>query len=135
MIELEIPQDIRKFETKLFGPFTTRQAICFIIAAVVSFGVYSLLGKLMPQDLCFFVILIIDLPLLLCGWVKPYGMPFEKFAKTAVTTTLISPPVRKYVTENRFSDKIAEDKKEKNTRKQRQKKIKPSKNKDLVAYK
>lgn len=134
MIELEIPQDIRKFETKLFGPFTTRQAICFIIAAVVSFAMYGILGKLMPQDVCFFVILVIDLPVLLCGWVKPYGMPFEKFAQTAVTTTLISPPVRKYVTENKFSDKIEEDKKEKETRKARMKKNRPSKDKSLAAY-
>jgi hypothetical protein len=39
------------------------------------------------------------------------------------------------VTENRFSDKIQDDKKEKNKRKDRAKKIKPSKDKSLVAYK
>ena len=135
MIELEIPRDIRKYEAKLFGPFTTRQLICFIIAAVVAFGVYFLIGALMPQDVAFFAILIIDLPVLLCGWVKPYGMAFEKFAQTAFTTTFVSPAARKYVTENAFSDKIEEDKKEKATRKQRMKKLKPSKDKSLVAYK
>lgn len=135
MIELEIPRDIRKYEAKLFGPFTTRQLICFVAAAVVSFLMYSILGSLMPQDVCFFVIIVIDLPLLLCGWVKPYGMPFEKFAATAFTTTFVSPAVRKYVTDNPFSDKIKDDKIEKNTRKQRMKKIKPSKDKSLAAYK
>ena len=135
MIELEIPKDIRRYEAKLFGPFTTRQAICFIIAAVIALFVYFGLKDIIVQDILFFVIIIVDLPLLLCGWVKPYGMHFEKFAKTAIGTTFISPAARKYVTENRFSDKIEEDKKEKNTRKERVKKMKSSKNKELVAYK
>ncbi len=135
MIELEVPKDIRRYEAKLFGPFTTRQLICFIIAAVVAFLMYGILGKFIPQDICFFVIIVIDLPALLCGWVKPYGMPFEQFAQTAFTTTFVSPAARKYVTENRFSDKIKEDKIEKNTRKARMKKIKPSKDKNLIAYK
>ena len=101
MIELEVPKDIRKYEAKLFGPFTTRQLICFIIAVVVALIVYKGLGALIPSiDILFFAILIIDLPVLLCGWVKPYGMAFEKFAQTAFATTFLSPKTRKYVTEN-----------------------------------
>ena len=71
MIELEVPKDIRRYEAKLFGPFTTRQLICFVIACVVAFLALKVLGTLMPQDYAFFFIIIIDLPVLLCGWFKP----------------------------------------------------------------
>ena len=93
MIELEVPKDIRRYEAKFFGPFTTRQMICFVIAAIISIALFITLKDVMAQDVAIFLIIVIDLPFLLCGWVKPYGMPFEKFAQTAVTTTLISPPV------------------------------------------
>jgi hypothetical protein len=132
MIELEIPRDIRKYEAKLFGPFTTRQLVCFVIAAVIALAAYFVLADMMPQDICFFVIIIIDLPLLLCGWVKPYGMPFEKFAKTAFTTTFVSPAARKYVTENAFAEKTNTENAGKS---KKSVKTKPSKDKNLVAYK
>lgn len=135
MIELEVPKDIRKYEAKLFGPFTTRQLICFVIAVAVAFIVYKFVGAFIPQDILFFVIIIIDLPVLLCGWLKPYGMPFEKFAKTAFTTTFVSPAVRKYVTENIYENKYKADKIAEMNRKKNKKKIKPSKDKSLVAYK
>lgn len=134
MIELEVPKDIRKYEAKLFGPFTTRQLICFVIAVAIAFGAYYLFGSLMPQDVSFFVIIIIDLPVLLCGWFKPYGMPFEKFAKTAFTTTFVSPNVRKYVTENLYYNKMKEEKIAEMQKKKKKQKIKPSKDKNLVAY-
>lgn len=135
MIELEVPKDIRRYEAKLFGPFTTRQLICFVIACAVAFVALKFLGELMPQDYAFFFIIIIDLPVLLCGWFKPYGMPFEKFAKVAFTTTFISPPARKYVIENAFSDKEKQDKlAEANKQKTAKKQVK-SKNPDLAAFK
>ena len=135
MIELEVPKDIRKYEAKLFGPFTTRQLICFVIACGIAFLSYNFLKELMPQDILVVLIIVIDLPVLLCGWFKPYGMPFEKFAKVAFTTTFVSPAIRKYVTENAFSDKETQDKlAETNKQKNAKKQIK-SKNPELVAYK
>lgn len=131
MIELEVPKDIRKYEAKLFGPFTTRQLICFIIACIVAFFVYQFVGALIPRDVIIFLIIIVDLPVLLCGWFKPYGMAFEKFAKTAFTTSFVSPAVRKYVTENAFAEK----KPAPMSKEQAEKKQIKSKNPDLVAYK
>lgn len=135
MIELEVPKDIRRYEAKLFGPFTTRQLICFVIACAVAFGVYSFLKSYIVQDILMVLILVIDLPVLLCGWFKPYGMHFEKFAKVAFTTTFVSPATRKYVTENAFSDKEAQDKLAKANMKKNEKKQIKSKDPELVAYK
>ena len=136
MIELEIPKDIRRYEAKLFGPFTTRQLICFAIASVIAFAVYSLLKEQITNiDVLICIIIILDLPFILCGWVKPYGMHFEQFASVAFGTTFLSPTARKYVIENPYSDKLAEDKKEKDTREKRAKNQKKSKDKALKAYK
>jgi hypothetical protein len=135
MIELEVPKDIRKYEAKLFGPFTTRQLICFVIACAVAFGVYTFLKDFIVQDILIMLILVIDLPVLLCGWFKPYGMAFEQFAKVAFTTTFVSPSVRKYVTENAFSDKETQDKQAKINEKKNEKKQIKSKDPELVAYK
>ena len=135
MIELEVPKDIRKYEAKLFGPFTTRQLICFVIACAIAYLAYQVLISMMPQDFAFFLIIVIDLPVLLCGWFKPYGMPFEKFAKVAFTTTFISPAARKYVSENIFSTKIEDDKKRMANLKNTEKKQIKSKNPDLMAFK
>ena len=138
MIELEVPKDIRRYEAKLFGPFTTRQLICFVIASVIAFGVYMLISSVIPTDVCFFLIIIIDAPVLLCGWFKPYGMPFEKFIKTAFATTVLSPSARKYVTENKYFNKYKADLAKAAAQKKKKKssnQSKPSKNKELVAYK
>lgn len=37
MLEAQIPKDIRKYESKLIGPFTLRQTITFVIAGVLGY--------------------------------------------------------------------------------------------------
>lgn len=135
MIELEVPKDIRRYEAKLFGPFTTRQLICFAIAVAIAFGLYFVLGDILPRDATYLLIIIVCIPFLLCGWYKPYGMHFEQFVRVAFVTTFVSPAVRKYVIENKFSTKIKDDKTAQNNKKQKQKKQIKSKNPELIAYK
>lgn len=67
MIEIEIPQDISKYESKLIGPFTTRQTICVVGLAVgcISsfFAVSSAFGEDTPLRLLVPMIIAIPLPL------------------------------------------------------------------------
>lgn len=99
MIEMEIPKDIRKYESKLIGPFSTRQTVC-----VVAAGVFALiLGKgftFLPTDMKYMLIGVLCVPILAFGWIKPYGMKLEQFLSTAITTTLLSPKKRLYMTNN-----------------------------------
>lgn len=132
MIEIEIPKDIRKYEAKLVGPLTTRQTICSIIMAVTAIITFKVLGE-MPKDVKFFVLMIVVLPSILIGFVKPYGMPFEKFAQTAFVSNFLSPKYRKYVTNNFYSD--GKSKNIKINRKQDLKKSRKRKqDKNFVAY-
>lgn len=100
MIEIEVPKDIRKYEAKLIGAFTARQAGCLVAACAICVPVFFLLREAVPRDVLTLLIMILAVPFVLIGWVKPYGMKFELFAKTAFISNVLSPRKRKYVTMN-----------------------------------
>jgi hypothetical protein len=132
MIEIEIPKDIRKYDAKLIGPFTTRQVLCFIPGCALGACTF-LIPTFLPQDIRLILTGIVFLPFLLVGWVKPYGMKFELFAKQIIFSTFLSPQERKYITKNQFSDKTPEGDKLK--AKNREKKLKNrKKSNDFIAY-
>ena len=100
MIEIEIPKDIRKYESKLIGPFTTRQAVCFVGGAVIAVPVFNICRQMGAFDLGSLLAICIFLPFILCGWVKVYGMTFEQFFQTFLYSEYLAPKKRKYITEN-----------------------------------
>ena len=102
MIEIEIPKDINKYEAKLVGPFTTRQTICFVLACICGIPTFLFLKDKTPQDVSAIITMIIFIPFVLIGWVKPYGMNFEKFAQSAFISNFVAPAKRKYVTMNQY---------------------------------
>lgn len=102
MIEIEIPKDMNKYEAKLFGPFTTRQTICFVIACVLGIPTFLFLRERVVTDVASIVTMIVFIPFILVGWIKPYGMHFEDFARSAFISNFLAPNKRKYVTINQF---------------------------------
>lgn len=140
-IEMEIPKDIRKYEAKLIGPLTLRQLICGVPAAAIAVITFTTLIKYIPEDLCIILVMLTVSPLILCGWVKIYDMPFEKFAKTVIVSSILSPRRRKYKTVNVYElltqpameleNKTAKNKAEK----RKKKKSGYANDKELVAYK
>ena len=115
MIEVEIPKDITKFESKTVGPFSTRQAVCILIAAPIILGSYFLFDSLV-SDTRLILSATLGLPILAFGWFKPYGMKLEDFLKSAFATAVLSPKNRLYQTENIYGDEIV-DAKSKNNKK------------------
>ena len=107
MIEIEIPKDVRQYESKLIGPFTTRQAICFGIGALLAYGFYKLAPGL-PSDIRLFASGFIATPALLFGWLKIYGMKLEDFLRITVISNIISPKHRLYKTQNIYTDNAKE---------------------------
>ena len=108
MLEAPIPKDVRKYDAKLVGPFTTRQLICFLGGSALSYGIYKMIGHSMGSETVLMICSVFASPFIVMGWYKPYGMPFEKFFKSAFTSTILSPRNRKYKTRNRFAE-IAND--------------------------
>ena len=130
MIQIEIPKDIRKYEAKLIGPLTTRQTVCFLLAVAVALPLYFSLSFL-PNDFKYILIGAICAPILLAGWIKPFGVNFEDFIRIVFITNILSPKNRIYKINNPYSDKREKTPKE---IKELKKKLKKSTDKELCPY-
>lgn len=100
MIEVEMSEDIRKYEPKAVGPFTLRQLICFGIAAIIAIPIAILLPLRWDNKLL--VACIIVVPIALCGYIKMDGMPFEVLVLRLVYMYILTPGKRKYKRENTY---------------------------------
>lgn len=106
MIEIEIFNDIKDQPAKLVGPFTTRQAVCALGAGLLGFVAYKGTNALFGSgnSYTFLAIMICALPFILLGWIKPYGLPFEKFASNMLYTYLLPPRKRLYKSQTTYED-------------------------------
>ena len=105
MIGVKVPMDPRKYETRVIGPLSLRQTICAGIAIGLCVVFYEFVAKPLnlSQDAMFFGCFVVAIVPLLMGWVKPYGINFEDFAKVAITTSFIFPSNRIYKTRNSYN--------------------------------
>lgn len=138
MLEAQIPKDVRKYEAKLVGPFTLRQLICFIIACILAYFAYKGISAVFSVDFAIPVCMLLISPIIAIGWVKPYGMPLEKFLQSAFIGMVLAPKVRKYKTKNNYS--LAAEPLKKLSDKEYKERIKKEKkmaqsNLDYMAYK
>lgn len=103
MIETKVPKDIRVYETKLIGPFTARQFVCLVITGVFDVFAYSVVFKPLnlSSDFLIYAVLFVDLPLIAFGWVKPMGIPLERYLKMLIVTNFLSP--RKRTAKNKIA--------------------------------
>lgn len=124
-IEREIPKDIKKYEPKLLGPFTTRQILCLVPGLGLGVLAYLLLKNFLSSDVCLFITTFIVVPFILLGWFKPYGLPFEKFVKTVFISSVLSPPIRKYKTKRLDDEPTDTPKKTPQKKKKKKKDIDP----------
>lgn len=101
MLEIEMSKDIKDFEPKVIGVLSLRQIVCLFIAAVYGVPLFFLLsGEIVTKLL---ITLVAVVPVLLCGWIKVYDEPFEKFIKIIITNKFIKPVNRKYRVKNEYT--------------------------------
>lgn len=115
-VEMEMPKDIRKYETKLVGPFTLRQTVCALIGAAYAVPI----GLLLPIDnISTKIVIIIFLmaPAIMCGWMKMDGVTPEVFAIRLVYTIFLTPHMRKVKYTNFFYEQYKKYLKKEETRK------------------
>ncbi|MBP3278877.1 MAG: PrgI family protein [Butyrivibrio sp.] len=106
MITVEMSDDIRKYENKSWGPFTTRQAVCIGLGVLVA-GVIALL---IPVDTGnkITIGLILMIPFFLCGFVKLDGAYFETIAINMLYLYVLTPRKRKNIQKNTFAEEYKE---------------------------
>ena len=115
MLEIEMSRDIKDFQPKIIGPFTLRQIACVGISFAYGIPMY----KLLPGDIVtkMMIVLFAMLPVLICGWLKVYDEPFEKFLKIIILNKFVKPVNRKYKVKNEFVQSDVYYKKIKRSRK------------------
>ena len=139
MLEVSIPKDIRKYETKVVGPFTVRQTFGLVIGLGLGF-IGNRLANSLVSDAKVFLTMLFGVPGVLIGWIKMYGMPFEQYVKVMITNSFLIPRKIKYKT-NVFCGEISKIEKEIELLEHKEKKTKkakpfknPTKNPDYVRY-
>jgi hypothetical protein len=143
MVKIKIPKEIRQYETKLVGPFTARQTVCLVIAALLSGGLAIVLkyGFNMAISWDYFIPIIV---ICMAFTAKPYGQKFEDYALDFIIDNFFAPPKRKYTTEN-YYQKISKpyidpnpvvelDEKGKPIKKKKKKQSKPKKKKSMYKF-
>lgn len=103
MIEVKIPQEIKGYDAKLVGPFSTRQALCGAVAILLGYLTFNALDGYVSTESRIGIIMLIALPLGLIGWVQPYGMRFEQFFMGVLFNTVISASKRYFKSDNVIS--------------------------------
>ena len=112
MLEVQIPNDILKYQTKVIGPLSKRELICLSAALVLDYGIFSLTRSLIPFDVLGFVLMGVAVPFLACGWCPKeitYGLPLEKFCYVVFKTMFLMPRKRLYKIENEFQNMDYDD--------------------------
>lgn len=106
-IEIRINKDVGSYQAKFMGPFTMRQTVCVAIAAPFCWGIYFGLSPILTTDIAGFLVFIPATIAAMFGWLKPFGMPMERFLKSVFITMFLAPACRKYVTVNRHESALA----------------------------
>lgn len=103
MIIMPVPKDIRTVKAKFIGPFTKRQTMAIVPSAIIAAILFALLGEYTSSDAIVGIIVVIDTPILLCGFVDVYGMPLWVYAKDVAISKIFAPRHRPYETENTYA--------------------------------
>lgn len=117
-VEVEMSQDIRKYEAKAVGPFSIRQVVCI--------GGFGALGALfaiaLPLETTdkIFVFILFMIPGFLCGTIKVAGMPFEMMIIRILYQKLLVPKKRKVIRTNYYQNEVNKIRKRKEKRKMAQ---------------
>lgn len=99
MIEVDMTQDIREYEPKLFGLVTSRQIL--LLAAGCCYSIPLAVFLPLGDDITvrFMVGMLCMIPVILLGWVEVYGMRLEQFLWQALLSLVLTPHNRIYKTD------------------------------------
>ncbi|MGN0710252.1 MAG: PrgI family protein [Anaerovoracaceae bacterium] len=111
MIEIKIPKEVTKYEAKLVGPFTARQCVALVIFVPIIAFCYINLSKVLNSTIALYICVPIGGIGALFGWIKPYGLTFEKYLRSMFINSFLAPSVRLYKTENYYDilTKVAQE--------------------------
>lgn len=82
-LRVKIPKEITTYQEKIVFGLSGRQLICSVIALTLSIGSGYLLSAVLKQDsgTVGWVIILIVMPVVIVGWLKPNGFYIEDYIK------------------------------------------------------
>lgn len=97
MIEIQVPKDISKYKTKLWG-FNVRQLVICSAVLLVDFILYAgvLKGSNLSVDVLVYLMMAVDVPPLLFV-VEVQGLPMEVFLAQFFICNVLAPVRRKNI--------------------------------------
>ena len=94
LMDIQISQDIRKFKTKDLGNFNFKEIGFIAMAAAVGVAAYKFLNLSIDESA------FCAVPVLIFGFLKPFGLSFWQFFRTFITEEFLAP--RSYYNETDF---------------------------------
>lgn len=107
-VELKVTKEVGNYESKVFFGLTLRQMLSLIVAAPVVWFLYSKLSPYLSRESLGFVCMTFGLIPCAFGFIKPYGMPTEKFLKSIFINRILAKQYRTYETVNIFEKALKE---------------------------
>lgn len=104
MIQVEMTEDIRKYETKAVGPFTSRQIACIIIGCVYSIPIALLIPASWTNRM--FIFMFLMAPAVMAGYCKLDGTHFESLVFRIAYLYILTPTKRKYKSKNTWRKQL-----------------------------
>lgn len=101
-MDIKLNKEMRDFTENIFWGLNIRQTISLGVAVAGVVAIYFALDKyLKTEALSYIYILVTSLPAAI-GWIKIYGLPFEKFLTNFYYTEFEIPKKLVYKSENQF---------------------------------
>ena len=100
MIEAKVPKDIRSYKTKVAGPLSFRQLICFGICVVVDVAIFFLIQQPHEYPMSSFLYIYIFIDCIIFSFtLEPSGMPMEVYLKNVMVKNFFYPTKRRVKTD------------------------------------
>lgn len=110
MLTIQIPKDIREFETKFAGPLTLRQAVCCVVACAIEYAGVKLQSDILKLPVTSYIppLFIAMIPLFFGFGEKALHMKPETYLRIVLFNMLMVPKHRPYKTKNYYDVYLTE---------------------------
>ena len=109
---ISVPRDLTKVKSKVMFNLTTRQLICFGLAALVGVPSFFLLKLAFSISTSVMIMMVIMMPFFFLAMYEKHGQPLEVFLKHFIQANFVRPKTRPYKTDNYYAALIRQAKAE-----------------------
>ena len=116
MAYVPVPKDLTQVKSKVMLNLTKRQIICFGGGALIGVPFFFLLRGPISNGAAAMVMIFIMMPFFLFALYERNGQPLEKVLHNAISSMIIRPKQRPYLTCNLYATLMQQDQIEKEVR-------------------